>query len=210
MLTLPPSSRRYNRIFGFVIVALTMIEMFRIPKSDFVLGSIVSTTSMICVAYLLLSDQRGLSRPSALHIIIAVVVAILLYLVFVAGNLGVRAFPVSGLSAAGEQSIYGLFNNVPVPLLVIVLILDAFGFESYFRGHILSEFSQKIGVWSVFAAAAIDASIHISTLNPLFPATTFVADSVWGFYYYKTRDLSSTILCHFFWDIMIFILIPIH
>lgn len=209
MVTLPPSSRKYDQIVGFLIVVLTMVEMFTIPRGYFVLGSIVSTSAMICVAYLLLSG-RVLSKPTVIHVVLAVLVAIGLYLIFVAGNLGVRTFPVFGLSSAGEQSIYGLFNNVPVPLLVIVLILDAFGFETYFRGNVLEVLSQRIGLGSVFAAAALDASIHLSTFNPLFPATTFVADSVWGLYYYKTRDLTSTILCHFVWDILIFIIVPIH
>ena len=210
MLTLAPSSRKYNQALGFLIVALTMIEMFVIPRSYFVLGSIVSTSAMICVAYLLLSGIRELFRPSIRFLVLALIVAILLYLVFFAGNLGIKAFPLMGVSTASEQSIYGLFNNVPLPILIVVFILDAVGFESYFRGNILNNLSQRIGIGSVFAAAALDAAIHFSTFNPLFPATTFVADTVWGFYYYKTRDLSSTIACHFIWDIMIFVLIPIH
>ena len=142
--------------------------------------------------------------------VLAVFVAIFLYLIFFAGNLGIKAFPLFGITTSSEQSIYGLFNNVPLPLLVIVFVLDAVGFESYFRGDVLANLSPKLGIFSVFAAAAIDAGIHFSTFNPLFPATTFIADSVWGLYYYKTRDLTSTIVCHFVWDIMIFILIPIH
>lgn len=209
MLTLPPSVRKYDQVVGFLIVVLTMVEMFTIPRSYFVLGSLVSTTSMICVSYLLFSGRSWFSKPSALHIILAVVVALLLYLVFVAGNLGIHTFPMFGLSTSSEQNIYGLFSNVPLPILILVLVLDAVGFESYFRGNVLSSFSQRLGVGSVFAAAALDATIHFATLNPLFPATTFIADSVWGFYYYKTNDLTSTMICHFIWDIMIFVLIPI-
>ncbi|MHB2037136.1 MAG: CPBP family intramembrane glutamic endopeptidase [Nitrososphaerales archaeon] len=210
MLTLPPSIRRYDQVLGFLIVALTMIEMFVIPKSYFVLGSVVSTSAMICVAFLLLNGVRGLFKPSVRLFVLALFVAILLYLVFYAGNLGIKAFPLMGVSTASEQSIYGLFNKVSLPILIVVFILDAVGFESYFRGNILTNLSQRIGIGSVFAAAALDAAIHFSTFNPLFPATTFIADTVWGFYYYKTRDLSSTIACHFVWDIMIFVLIPIH
>jgi membrane protease YdiL (CAAX protease family) len=210
MITLPPSKRRYDQIIGFLIVAMTMVEMFTIPRSYFVLGSIISTSAMICAAYLLFNGNRERFRPSVRHLVLAVFVAIFLYLIFFAGNLGIKAFPLFGITTSSEQSIYGLFNNVPLPLLVIVFVLDAVGFESYFRGDVLANLSPKLGIFSVFAAAAIDAGIHFSTFNPLFPATTFIADSVWGLYYYKTRDLTSTIVCHFVWDIMIFILIPIH
>ncbi|MDG6904863.1 MAG: CPBP family intramembrane metalloprotease [Nitrososphaerota archaeon] len=210
MLTLGRSAKRYDQVVGFLIVAFTMVEMFTIPRSYFVLGSLVSTSTMIFVAYLLTPRKNWLSKPSIAHVILAVIVAVILYLVFVAGNLGIHTFQLSGFSSSGEQSIYNLFNNVPLPILLIVLVLDALGFESYFRGILLASFSSRLRIASVFLAAAIDASIHFASLNPLFPATTFIADSVWGFYYYKTNDLYSTILCHFIWDIMIFVLIPIH
>jgi len=103
-----------------------------------------------------------------------------------------------------------LFSNTPTPLLVLILALDAVGFESYFRGNLQTIFSKRIGVGSVFVVALIDAAIHISTLNPLFPATVIVADSVWGLNYYFTRDLYSNIASHFLWDLLVFILLPIH
>jgi len=100
--------------------------------------------------------------------------------------------------------------NVPTPLLVVVLALDAIGFETYFRGNLQTVFSKKIGVGSVFVVALVDAIIHISTMNPLFPATVIVSDSVWGLNYYTTKDLYSNIASHFLWDLLVFILLPIH
>jgi CAAX protease family protein len=210
MFTPPPSVKRKNQIAGFLVVALTMIEMFTIPKSYFVLGSLVSTSAMICVAYFLLQGNMGQIRPNFLNLGMALVVAILLYLIFFAGNVGIKIIAPFGISSSNEQGIYGLFSNVKLPILVLVLVLDSVGFESYFRGNILRFLSQEMGIWSVVVTATIDASIHFSAFNLLFPATTFIADCVWGLYYFKTRDLSSTILCHFVWDIMIFVLIPIH
>ena len=46
------------QISGFVIVALTMIEMFTVPKSYFVLGSIVSTVAMACVCLHAFGPER--------------------------------------------------------------------------------------------------------------------------------------------------------
>lgn len=194
---------------GFLIVALSMIEMFTIPRSHFILGSIVSTSSMVLVTFLL-TRFRGLFRPKFLYFILAVAGAVLLYFLFLGGNLAIRTLNLPGLSASGERNIYGLFSGVPLPLLIIVLILDAVGFESYFRGNLLEAFSKKIGVLSVPLVAAMDAIIHFSTFNPLFPATTFVADLAWSAYFYKTRDLTTTILFHFVWDLLIFVIFPIH
>ena len=206
----PHAVRKGDQVTGFLIVVLTMVEMFTIPKAYFVLGSIVSTTTMVCVAYLLIEGRKLLSRTNLRNLTFAGITAVVLYSVFFLGNLGVRAFPLFGMSGAAEQSIYGLFNRVPLPLLVIVLLLDSIGFESYFRGNLVQLFSKRLGIVSVLASAGVDALIHISTLNPLFPATTFVADCFWGLYYFRTKDISSTIVCHFIWDVLIFIVIPIH
>ena len=210
MLPSRPPSKNLNQALGFLIVSLSMIEMFTIPRSYFVLGSIVSTSIMASVAYLLAQWGKKTIRIGVKHFFFAVVVAILHYLLFLLGNLGVRSIHIPGMTESSEQNIYGLFNNIPLPVLVVVLILDAVGFELYFRGNILERLSPRINILSGFAVASIDAAIHIATLNPLFPATTFVADSVWGLYYYRTRDITSTILCHFIWDLMIFVIYPIH
>ena len=52
--------------------------------------------------------------------------------------------------------------------------------------------------------------LHIITLNPLWVVTTFIADSVWGLTYYYSKDLTSSVTSHFVWDLVIFILLPIH
>ena len=115
-----------------------------------------------------------------------------------------------GVSASNEQSIYGLFSGTATPLLVVVFALDAIGFESFFRGNLQTIFSKRIGIGSVFLVAIIDAAIHLSAMNPLFPATVIVADSVWGLNYYITKDLYSNIASHFLWDLLVFVLLPIH
>jgi uncharacterized protein len=198
------------QISGFAIVALTMIEMFTVPKSYFVLGSIVSTISMACVAYLL-SDQSGEKfRPGAWRVAMGIALAFVLYTIFLVGNLAVKNMNLFGVSGSNEQSIYGLFSGTPTPPLVAVFALDAIGFESFFRGNLQTIFSKRIGIGAVFLVAAIDAAIHLSTMNPLFPATVLVADSVWGLNYYVTKDLYSNIASHFLWDLLVFVLLPIH
>ena len=199
-----------SQLAGFFIVALTMIEMFTIPKAYFVLGSIVSTTAMALVAYLVAGNQFRKESHGVVKIIIGIVTAGLLYLVFYLGNYGVTHLQLFGIGATNEQTIYGLFSNVPLPLLIVVLALDAIGFEYYFRGNLQNVFARKIGMGAVFLVAIVDAIIHISTLNPLFPATVIVADSIWGLNYYLTKDLYSNIASHFLWDLLIFVILPVH
>jgi len=187
-----------------------MVEMFTVPRPYFILGSIVSTSSMICVAYLLSNQTGDKFHPGAWRVALGVAVAFALYLVFLAGNYAVVNLRLFGISGSNETTIYGLFSGTPTPLLILVLALDAIGFESYFRGNLQGLLSKRIGVGSIFLVALIDAAIHLSTFNPLFPLTVIVADSVWGLNYYVTKDLYSNIASHFLWDLLIFVLLPIH
>ena len=57
--------------------------------------------------------------------------------------------------------------------------------------------------------ALFDSFLHLATLNPLWVATTFVADLAWGLNYYYRRDLYSNIGSHFLWDLAIFVVRPI-
>ncbi len=196
-------------VAGFLVVALAMIEMFSVPRSYFVLGSLVATTCMICVAFLLLPNFTSLFKPTPKTIVVGVGTAVLLYLIFIAGNALVKSISPLGVSASNENSIYSLFASTPLLLRVVVFVLDAFGFESYFRGVLQPILAARIGVGSAFAVALIDAAIHISSLNSLFVITTFIADSVWGLNFYFTKDLSSSIANHLLWDVLIFLIIPI-
>ncbi len=200
----------FSQLAGFAIIVLTMVEMFTIPKSYFILGSVVSTSAMICVAYLLSNQSGKKFRESFRGVALGIVLAFALYGVFLAGNYAVVNLKLFGVSGANEQTIYGLFSGTPPALLIVVLALDAIGFESYFRGNLQNILSKKFGPGAIFLVAIIDAAIHLSTFNPLFPATVIVADSVWGLNYYITKDLYSNIACHFLWDVLIFVLLPIH
>ena len=194
---------------SFLVVALAMVEMFSVPKNYFLLGSIVATTCMVCVAFMVSSDFASLFKPSWRTLAIGASSAIILYLIFVGGNELVRTVSPLGVNASNENSIYSLFASTPIALRVVVFILDAFGFETYFRGVLQPIFAKKIGIGSAFVVALIDASIHISSLNPLFVVTTFIADSVWGLNYHFSKELSSNIASHLLWDMLIFIVIPI-
>ena len=200
-----------RQLAGFLVVAGTMVEMFTIPKSYFVLGSIVSTISMACVAILLSpASEIFRKRPQAKTLALGFFLAIVLYFIFYAGNFAIKNFSIGGIQASNELGIYGLFTNTNPALLLLVFALDAVGFESYFRGNLQQGIAKRIGIAAVPLVAVIDAAIHLSTFNPLFPATVIVADIVWGLNYYISKDIYSNIASHFLWDLLIFVLFPIH
>jgi uncharacterized protein len=197
-------------------VAISMILLFIPPPSTyFVYGVFVATPFMIVVTYWLTRYQK-LFTPSIKSVSVGLISAAALYLIFLGGDYGVQNFGyLVGLHAASEEStIYGSIGGHPLYLQVVILIFDALGFESYFRGTLQNFFvhrirNKKYKLGGPFMAAACDCLIHVFSLNPLWVVTTFIADSVWGLTYYKTTDLSSSFTSHLIWDIMIFIIVPI-
>lgn len=189
-----------------------MAAMYLVPGEFFVPAVFVSTTCMILVTYHLTRYSK-LFKPKWRSIGFGLVTATLLYGIFLLGNYGIKAMHPFGISASSETSIYSVITSHALPLQVAILLFDAVGFESYFRGvlqnYFLKKSKGKLAVGAVFASALVDALIHLVSLNPLWVITTFIADSVWGLTYYYTRDLSSSMTSHFVWDIMIFVILPI-
>jgi membrane protease YdiL (CAAX protease family) len=197
-------------VLGFLFVLASMIALFVLPSQDFVAATFVSMTCMIVATYLL-TRYRGLFKPRSASIVIGLVSAAALYLVFYLGNAGIATLHPLGLSASTENSIYSLIASPSNPLYVQVGVLafDAVGYESFFRGVLQTRLEPRFGVRAPFMIAALDAAIHLVTLNPLWVVTTFIADSSWGLTYHYSKDLTSNTLSHFVWDIVIFIIFPI-
>ncbi len=197
------------QIAGFLVVALSMVEMFTIPRSYFATASIVSTLTMVCVAFLLHRIDKPASF-STRNLAVGIVTAIVLYFVFFLGNALIKNYGPFGIRPINETSIYDLFSSTPIPLLIVIFFFDAIGFESYFRGNLQRLFYGKLRFGAIFLPALIDALIHFSSFNPLFPATTFIVDCFWGVNYYFTKDIYSNYTSHFVWDLLIFLVFPIH
>lgn len=201
-----------DQLSGFLVVAVSMAAMYTVPGEFFVPVVFVSTTCMILITYHLTRYSK-LFRPGWRNVGFGLVSAVLLYGIFLLGNYGIKTLHPFGISPSAETSIYSVITTHALPLQVAILLFDAFGFESYFRGvlqnYFLAKSKGRLKVGACFASALVDALIHLISLNPLWVITTFIADSVWGLTYYYTRDLSSSVTSHFVWDIAIFLIFPI-
>jgi uncharacterized protein len=189
-----------------------MLLLF-VPRGSpyFLYGVFVSTAAMIGVA-LWLTNYSKLFHPTVKTLVIGIVSALALYAIFYGGNLFIQSVKPLGIQATSESEIYALISSHQIPLQILILALDAIGFESYFRGTLQNRFAMSLNtkaLASVFLTALVDSAIHIVSLNPLWVITTFIADSVWGLTYFYTKDLSSSIASHFIWDLAIFVISPI-
>jgi membrane protease YdiL (CAAX protease family) len=186
-----------------------MIGLFLVPRSYFVAATFVSTGCMI-LASLMLGDLRKRPRLRLSAIAAGLLSAFVLYLVFLGGALALKDL-IPGYSTGSESSIYSLIASTsnPLTLQVVVLLFDAVGYESFFRGVLQKRLQPKMGVAAAPAIALFDAAIHIATLNPIWIATTFVADLAWGLTYHFGRGFQSSFTSHFIWDLTIFIVRPV-
>ena len=187
-----------------------MVGLFVVPANLFIPATFVATSCM-ALASLAAGGYRALFRASPRSVALGLGAAALLYLLFVGGNSAIAALHPLGIGASNENSIYSLIAAPGNPwyLQALVLVFDAVGYESFFRGVLQRRFQTAVGGAAPVAAAATDAAIHLLSLNPLWVVSTFMVDTVWGLTYRYTDDLSGNMLSHFVWDILIFVLFPI-
>jgi membrane protease YdiL (CAAX protease family) len=186
-----------------------MVVLLVLPREYFDAATFASTSCMILVSYAL--GLRWARRPSVRGLTAGVGMAVILYLVFAAGNLGINTIRPFGISSSSASSIYSLIASPsnPLPLQAAVLLFDAAGFESFFRGTVQSRLRTKLGAGAAPLVAAADAAIHSVTLNPLWVLATFIVDLGWGMTYHYTKELSASFTSHLVWDVMIFLVLPL-
>ena len=202
------SGGRRGLAVGFVVVAASMAALFTVPSGYFVAATFLSTGCMVVTSYSL--GLRWKARPPASAILAGLASAAALYLVFAAGNVGITTLHPFGIEPSSAASIYSLVvsrGNAPYTQ-VAVLLFDSAGYEAFFRGILQARLRRSLGPWSAPAVAAVDAAIHILTMNPLWVATTFFADLVWGLTYHFSGRLSASFTSHFVWDLSVFVLFP--
>lgn len=186
-----------------------MLVLFLVPREYFVAATFGATTVMLMAAYL--AGGQRLPRPAPRPVLIGLASAAVLYFIFYGGDLAVAKLGFLGVSGSSVASIYSLIASPsnPLTLQVCVLAFDAAGYEWFFRGTLQGRLQPKVGIGAAPVVALIDAGLHLATLNPLWVATTFVADLSWGLTYYYGRDISASFASHLVWDLAIFVIRPI-
>ena len=186
-----------------------MAVLFSVPAGYFIAATFLSTSCMVGVGCAL--GLRWRERPRAKAVLTGLASAAILYVVFAAGNAAIMTVHTPGISSSNAASIYSLIASPgnSAYLQAAVLVFDSAGYESFFRGVVQARLKPSMGPWAAPTVAAFDAAVHIITMNPLWVATTFVADLVWGLTFHYSGRLSASFVSHLVWDISVFILFPL-
>ena len=187
-----------------------MVVLFTVPPVYFAAATFCSTTVMMVAAYAL-GAFKPIRRPGTRAVAVGIVSAAALYLIFYAGAAAIDAYHPFGITSASESPIYSLIASPsnPVQLQVGLLLFDAAGYESFFRGVLQKRLAPKLGVGAAPAVALVDAALHVATLNPVWVGATFVTDLFWGLTYHYGKGAQSSFASHFLWDVTIFIIRPV-
>ncbi|HDS85476.1 MAG TPA: CPBP family intramembrane metalloprotease [Phycisphaerales bacterium] len=171
------------------------------------------TTGLLAVGSMAL-DRRGqlasLGRPDGEAVLIGLVSATVLYVVFWAGHwISTRALPF----AAGQvNSIYTIREGVnlwQIALLLALIIAPAE--EIFWRGFVQRQLCGRYGLLCGFAlSTAIYAGVHLWSFNVMLIAAAAIGGAFWGLLFLATERFWPCIVSHIVWDVMIFVLWPIH
>jgi uncharacterized protein len=143
-------------------------------------------------------------------ILLGLLSALLLYLLFFAGNALCRSM--LPLAAASQISqVYALKTQLPAWQIALLLIfVIGPGEEIFWRGFVLHNFrAAHSPILSLAAASAIYAAVHIASGNWLLIMAAAICGLFWGGLYLWRGSLLLNIVSHIVWDVAVFLILPL-
>lgn len=212
MTSLPGPSGLLNPVLWTLPVAFGLwLLTFAVPAGNFWVKLCLSA-SILAAAGLMLSrgERRFLFGFKRRHLWLGPVSALVLYGIFWLGNgLSTMLFP---FASKEISSIY--LNKTQLPSFVIgLLLLFVMGpaEEIYWHGFVQRRFSHRFGaVVGVLLTAMIYAVVHVVALNFMLFVAAGVCGLFWGVLYQREQSLIPVIISHSLWDLIIFVLFPLH
>ncbi|GAB6945269.1 CPBP family glutamic-type intramembrane protease [Vulcanisaeta sp. JCM 14467] len=198
------------RTIAYIALPLVLWPLsFDVFSRYFVYGMAISTLLLGSLSLAWFRDRLRWVRVNAVvAAVIGVVMAGILYLVFIGGYALLRFMGLGNYVALVYEMVRGMANAYA---LSIALVIIGFMEEVYWRGG-LQELARGLG--GVFSREPWLASmiyytlIHISTLNPALVAGAFAVGLVDGILADKA-GLTASILTHIIWLELMMVLLPL-
>lgn len=204
------SGGRWAGLTATVILAAGLwFFSFAVPWGNFWLKISLSVTLLAGLAVMDRSIRVRPIRPTWRDVVPGIGCAVLLYLIFWAGQ---KIFPIL-FPAATDQigQIYARSQEIPDWMMVLLaLLITGPGEEIYWRGYLQGRFMAHFGDgrgWLM--ATLLYGAVHIVSLNPMVVAGATVAGAFWGGMYLRFGRLWPVILCHSLWSAAVFWMFPL-
>ncbi len=197
-----------SAVASLILAAVLWVLVFLVRPFQFWLMMSVSTSILLVVAVAINREKISM-RINYRTTILGAVSGFLLYVFFYVGYQFTKS---SIVFSQGVTGVYDFRSGVPIAAIALLLLFPiAPSEEVYWRGLIQRRFMERFGgnIGLALAAAAY-ALVHLPTLNPPLILTALIGGLVWGWIYKSTKQLEPAILSHIIFDIMIFMIAPLH
>jgi membrane protease YdiL (CAAX protease family) len=154
---------------------------------------------------LLVKDLR--ERLTA-KIVIGSLSALVLYLIFLAGNELSRS--IFHFAAKGIGGVYSFKDGASISrIFLLIVLLIGPGEEVFWRGFLQRHWSARAGTLrSWLGAAAFYAAVHAGSGNIMLVLAALVCGLYWGALYARYRSALLIAVSHTLWDVLIFLVLP--
>jgi membrane protease YdiL (CAAX protease family) len=188
-------------------VALWVL-IFSVPPFETWILLASSTLALLVIAVLVSRGKLGIG-PSIKFVSYGILSAVLMYWLFYLGFQATKSTPIFSQDV---NHIYALRWDEPSWVIALLLIFPIGpGEELYWRGLVQRTFSDRNGRYFGIGLASVAYSlVHIPTFNVPLILTALIGGLIWGTMYELTDSLTPEIVSHVLWDLMIFVLFPLH
>jgi len=200
-------------IIGFLIALGFWFMMFSPWTKDSVnfWYAMLAATSVLTFysLYFGRKDLKTVYRFEFSHIIIGLVSAVVLYLIFYAGNF--FSHLLFDFSKQQINNIYSTKEQADKIFIGLALFLWIGPAEEIFwRGFAQHRLMQKYGDFNGFIITTlIYAFVHIWAFNFMLFMAALICGLFWGWMYYRYKSVVPGIISHAVWDAVIFVILPI-
>lgn len=199
-------------IVPVIIAALLWFVMFSPWTRDYVNFWITMGFAAVALALMsaFLSDdfKDQFSLPLK-DVVLGLVSAVVLYGVFFLGDF--FSSILFDFAKGQVNSIYSMKegqNMLYLGLLLAFIIGPAE--EIFWRGFVQRKLAARYGEWrALVAATLVYTLVHVWSFNFMLIMAALVCGSFWGLIYKYNRNITTLIISHAVWDVMVFILFPI-
>lgn len=146
-------------------------------------------------------------RPA--HVPIGLLSALLLYLVFWAGNaVSTQIFHFARPEIADIYSTRAQASPLVIGLLLLLWVGPAE--EIFWRGFVQERLYAKYGrAGGYIVASLVYAGIHVFGFNVMLFMASLICGLFWGAMYLKYRSVWPGLISHSVWDVLIFVMFPL-
>lgn len=196
-----------------LVLFLVMFIFKRAGAFDFWYWMSVNLVVVIALAFFtdrnnLRLIRQDISRNLFKKILAGIGFALLLYLVFYAGNFFIRLIIES--AGKGIENVYGFKQEAPSWRIVLLMTLVIGpGEEIFWRAYLQRRLSIKFNPLPGFILATfLYTAVHLATGNLVLVLAALVCGIFWGWLYKTLHSVTINVISHTVWDILVFIVLP--